>query len=151
MNYIFLLGGHDLEMAEIKNLLVQNKLDYLDHNLSWNNATWKDYLDEIEKPENKGKTVVGIELSGKQDMPSDGIDIDHHNFNSDKVSSIEQVAKLLEVELNHWQKLVAANDRGYIPGLEQICATKEEIKKIREADKQAQGVTTEDEAKARRD
>jgi len=146
-NYLFLLGGHDLEMVEIEKILIQKKQDYLDKNLSWG-AKWSDYSTDIKKPENKGKIFVGIELSGNQDKPSDGIDIDHHNFNSDEVSSIEQVSKLLNVELSHWQQLVAANDRAYIPGLEQMCATKEEIKKIREADKQAQGVIVDDEAKA---
>ena len=147
MNYLFLLGGHDLEMLEIEKILVQNKQDYLDNNLSWG-AKWSDYSTDIEKPEYKDKTFVGIELSGKQDMPSNAIDIDHHNFNSDKPSSIEQVSELLGVKLNHWQELVAANDRGYIPGMEQMCATEEKIKQIREADKQAQGVTAEDEKKA---
>ncbi len=147
-NYLFLLGGHDLEMLEIKELLDKNNEKYLDNNLTWG-AQWSDYSTDIEKPENKGKIFVGIELSQKQDMPLDGIDIDHHNFNSDKVSSIEQVSKLLNVELNHWQELVAANDRGYIPGLEQMCATEKEIKKIREADKKAQGVTEVDEKKAK--
>ena len=147
MNYIFLLGGHDLEMLEIEKILVQNKQDYLDKNLSWG-AKWSVYSTDIKKPEYKDKIFVGIELSGKQDMLSGAINIDHHNFNSDKPSSIEQVSKLLDIKLNHWQKLVAANDRAYIPGLEQMCATKKEIKEIREADKKAQGVTAEDEAKA---
>ncbi len=148
MNYLFLLGGHDLEMLEIKELLIQNKQEFVDHNLFWNNATWEDYSAEMAKPENKDKTFVGIELSGKQDMPAGRIDIDHHNFNSNKPSSIEQVAKLVEVKLNHWQELVAANDKAYIPGLNQMCATEEEIKMIRKADKEAQGVTDEDEKKA---
>jgi len=42
-NYLFLLGGHDLEMVEIEKILVQNKQDYLDNNLSLDNASWKDY------------------------------------------------------------------------------------------------------------
>ncbi len=147
-NYLFLLGGHDLEMVEIKELLDNHNEKYLDNNLAWG-AQWSDYSEDIKNPENKGKTFVGIELSGKQDMPAEGSDIDHHNFNSDKPSSIEQVAGLLAVPLSHWQKLVAANDRGYIPGLELLCATKEEINKIREADKKAQGVTAKDESKAK--
>ncbi len=147
-NYLFLLGGHDLEMVEIKELLDNHNEKYLDNNLTWG-AQWSDYSEDIKNPENKSKTFVGIELSGKLDMPAGGIDIDHHNFNSDKVSSIEQVSKLLNVELSHWQKLVAANDKAYIHGLEQMCATEKEIKKIREADKKAQGVTAEDEAKAK--
>ncbi len=147
-NYLFLLGGHDLEMLEIKELLDKNNEKYLDNNLAWG-AQWSDYSSDIINPENKKKTFVGIELAGKKRRPIGSIDIDHHNFNSGKLSSIEQVSELLNVELNHWQKLVAANDRGYIPGLELLCATKEEIKKIREADKKAQGVTEEDEAKAK--
>ena len=34
-HYIFLLGGHDLEMQEIKNILAEKKLTYHDHNLKW--------------------------------------------------------------------------------------------------------------------
>ena len=142
---LFLLGGHDLEMDEIKNLLDQFEQKYLDNKLQWG-AKWSDYESAFNKLENKDKTFVGIELSGER--PEGAILIDHHNFNADNPSSLEQVAKMLNVSLTRWQELVAANDKAYIHGLEQMCATKEEIKKVREADKEAQGVTEEDEKKA---
>ena len=41
MNYIFLLGGHDLEMVEIEKILVPNGQDFINHNLSLYNAHWK--------------------------------------------------------------------------------------------------------------
>jgi hypothetical protein len=44
--------------------------------------------------------------------------------------------------------LVAANDRGYIPAMLELGATKEEINAIRIADRKAQGVTPEEEAAA---
>ena len=57
-SYLFLLGGHDLEMKEIEKILIQNKQDYLDNNLSWG-AKWSDYSTDIEKPENNEKVVGG--------------------------------------------------------------------------------------------
>ncbi len=33
--YIFLLGGHDLEMQEIRNILEEKQLKYFDYNLAW--------------------------------------------------------------------------------------------------------------------
>lgn len=144
-NYLFFLGGHDLEMLEIKKLLIQHKKEFVDHDLAWDNATWKDYSDEILNPENKGKTFVGIELFDKENIPEGATDIDHHSFNSDRESSIEQVAELLNIKLSHWQELVAANDRGYIPAMIERGATSDEIFKIRMQDRKSQGVTKEDE------
>jgi hypothetical protein len=148
-NYVFLLGGHDLEMKEIKQLLDQHKVAYLDEKLSWTDAKWSAYSKYFESPKYKNKTFVGIELFGKEDIPKGAEDIDHHNFDSDKKPAIEQVAEQLGVELNRWQKLVAANDKAYISGMEEICATKKEIEEIRKKDKREQGVTEKDEAKAK--
>ena len=52
---------------------------------------------------------------------------------------------MLKIELNRWQKLISANDRGYIPAMKRMGATNDEIKEIREYDKECQGVTPEDE------
>lgn len=149
MKYIFLIGGYDLEMLEIKKILLEKGIDFLDKKLSWG-AKWTDYSEYFELTKYKDKTFVGIELGDKEYMPDDAIDIEHHNFDSDKPSSIEQIASLLNIKLNRWQNLVAANDKAYIQGLESLCATKEEIKKIRTADKKAQGVTPEYEEKAKK-
>jgi len=71
--------------------------------------------------------------------------IDHHYEEENKPSSIEQIAELFQIELNRWQRLVAANDKGYIPAMKCLCASEIEIKQIREADRKAQGVTEVDE------
>ena len=45
---VFLLGGYDLEMQEIKNILEQNGNTYLDKQLKWDNALLEAYRDELE-------------------------------------------------------------------------------------------------------
>jgi hypothetical protein len=49
-----------------------------------------------------------------------------------------------------WFDLVAANDRGYIPALVKIGATREEISKVRTAGRVAQGITPKEEAEGER-
>lgn len=138
---IFLLGGHDLEMQEIRNILDQYKYRYIDKGLNWDDAKWSSYDEYF----NKAEIIVGIELSGKSKKPKRAIDIDHHNERSNELSSIEQIANLLQIKLTRWQKLVAANDNGYIPGLKSEGASEREIIEIRKLDRSAQGVTEEDE------
>jgi len=41
-NSLFLLGGHDLEMTEIKKILESHSIDFLDAGLAWG-ASWDDY------------------------------------------------------------------------------------------------------------
>ncbi len=148
--YFFLLGGHDLEMLTIRALLEENGFvhgqDFLDKNLAWG-ASWNDYSDEITelRMDRENIQIVGIELAHKDKMPPDAIDIDHHNERSHEKSSLAQVADLLNITLSQKQKLIAANDCAYIPGLLALGASKEEINAILLADRQAQGVTTQDE------
>jgi len=140
MNRVFLLGGSDLEMQEIRKLLEQNNQKFIDKNLKWG-ARLSHYKDEI----NDYDEFIGIELQRDILPPANYIEIDHHGENSHKKSSLEQVADLLEVSLNRWHSLVAANDTRYIEGLKTLGATPQEIEKIRHADRVAQGVTPEDE------
>jgi len=151
---LFLLGGRDLEMEEIRKLLVENGCQkyeqgsegdcfYADRELEWG-AKLSDYKDLLDFD---GK-IYGIELSKDIKAPKNYRAIDHHNSSWCRPSALEQVAELLGVELTRWQQLVAANDRGYIPALKQMGATTEEIKQIREADMKAQGVTEEELKKA---
>jgi hypothetical protein len=137
---IFLLGGHDLEMMEIKSILEQNHFNYYDLDLRWGAK-----LNEYQKFFNNKNTFIGIELINDCDPPFHYVEIDHHNEKSNLPSSIEQVAKLLNLELNRWQSLVAANDKFYIPGLVKMNATANEIAQIRQLDRFHQGVTDEDE------
>ena len=105
--YIFLLGGKDLEMMEIRSLLKQYGFTYIDKGLNWSDASWEKYKEYFDS----NRVLVGVELSGKESKPENAIDIDHHNERSDEPASIEQVAGLIGAELNHWQQLVAANNR----------------------------------------
>jgi len=147
-NYIFFLGGYDAEMVAIKEILNEQKLTYYDNNLKWG-AKLSEYKEELSKI-TKDQIPVFIELNLDIDYPANSIIIEHHGDKAgkDKKTSIEQVAELLNIELNRKQKLISANDRDYIWGMLELDATEEEIKEIRKMDKQAQGVTEDDEKKA---
>lgn len=141
---IFLLGGHDLEMLEIRNILerknLKNEVDFYDRNLTWGAklSSYKDCFDD-------DKTFVGIELIIDIDPPKKYIEIDHHNENSIKASSLEQTAEFIGAKLSRKQNLIAANDRGYIPEMIKLGANVKEIQKIRKSDRKEQGATRLDE------
>lgn len=141
---VFLMGGHDLEMETIKEMAGQQPdCKVFDLGLAWDNAKLSLYRDVIgwySKSE-----IYAVELLEDMDPPVRYHRIDHHNDMNGRPSSLEQVATLLGVELDRFQKLVAANDSGYIPAMKALGATDEEISEIRLRDRAAQGVTEEDE------
>lgn len=139
---LFLLGGHDLEMLAIKELLLSNQERVIDNSLSWENAALSSYTD-IHFDDDCD--IYGIELREDIPLPSSYHKIDHHNELSGHASSIEQVATILGIQLNRFQLLAAFNDKAYIPGMIQIGASKEEILLIRRLDRKAQGITEEEE------
>jgi hypothetical protein len=139
--FVFLLGGHDLEMIEIKKILSSKNLLCFDKNLQRNNAQLSQHKEVL----NDQDYFVGIELESDLTPPSKYKLIDHHNQNAGNPSSIEQVANMLNIQLTREQQLVAANDRGYIPAMIEMGATPYEIAEIRRRDREAQGVTAEDE------
>lgn len=141
--YHFLLGGYDLEMVEIRQLLEVNQQKFTDMDLSWG-ARLSAYHDLFNDEEH----FVGIELTEDVTLPLHYTSIDHHNENSHRASAIEQVAELLGIELTRYQLLVAANDSGYIPGMKASGASNSEIEEIRRKDRAAQGVTELDESLA---
>jgi hypothetical protein len=145
---IFLLGGYDLEMLEIKEILNKENINYEDKKLSWG-AKLSDYKDLLEKYEDKNLIIYGVELEADITLPKNYVEIDHHGKNDDKPSSLEQVAKILDIELSCEQKLIAANDSRYICGMKSLCATKEKIDEIRKKDREAQGITIQDEQLAK--
>lgn len=143
---IFLLGGHDLEMNTIAKLLEERNIIYKDHSLQWHEAYLSRYAQDILPFIDKSQyQVYGIELQEDVPLMDNYNRIDHHNQYAGLPSALEQVAALLNYSLNHYQLLVAANDKGYIPGMENVGATVEEIQQIRMEDRKAQGVTEEDE------
>lgn len=143
-NRIFLLGGQDLEMKTIREMLEAQGEEFIDKNLAWG-AKLSDYATEIPALIAQGKTPIGIELTEDIPPPPQYIPIDHHNDRHAQPSAIEQIATLTGATLTHWHKLVAANDSAYIPGMQTIGATEEEIQRVRAADRAAQGITEADE------
>jgi hypothetical protein len=137
---IFLLGGYDLEMVEIKKILDEKEAFYIDRNLSWG-AKLSDYADLL----NDEQIFYGIELISDINEPKNYTLIDHHNEYQDRDSSIEQIAKIFDIKLNRFQQLVAINDKSYIGGMKKFGATEVEIEYIRKLDRASQGVREDDE------
>ena len=137
---VFLLGGKDLEMEEIKKLLIKHNKHYIDKNLNWG-AKLSEYINLLEP----NTTYYGIELIEDVIPPKNYIPIDHHNDNQTNKSSLEQIAQILGEELDRYLTLVSLNDKGYIPAMKEFGATEVEIEYIRQKDRKAQGVSQEDE------
>ena len=141
---VFLLGGYDLEMLTIKQLLEgQDDCVICDHHLRWDNAFLSAYRDELSQYDNQ--TIYGIELKADLPIPENCHIIDHHGEKEDAPCALEQVAALLGITLNRYQQLVASNDKGYIPAMLAMSATPEEIETIRQNDRRAQGISAKDE------
>ena len=142
---IFLLGGNDLEMTTIRNLLVNAGEQFETHDLRWDNAKLSSYEKTLEEYGNSPDyQIYGIELNEDIPHPDNYVRIDHHNDFANKPSSLEQVAKLLDLAMDRHMQLVAANDARYIPGMIKLGASREEIDDIRRADRAAQGVSEGD-------
>ena len=146
---VFFLGGNDLEMITIRGILKEKGISFVDKGLSWNNATLSKYSDVLEQY--KDYYIYGIELKNdleEKDIPSHYYAIDHHNELFYRPSSLEQVADLLGYTLSDREQLIAANDKGYIPAMQAMGATKDQIAEIRQLDRLAQGVTNQEYEKA---
>ncbi|WP_341877699.1 hypothetical protein [Defluviitalea saccharophila] len=142
MKPLFLIGGYDLEMAEIIKVLNQNNQDYIDKHLAWG-AKLSDYQEEIQQYTNR--IIIGVELIKDITPPKNYIEIEHHNQKLNELSSIEQIAHMLNIKLSRYQQLIAINDKGHIKGLIEFGATEDEIEEIRRKDREYQGVTELDE------
>lgn len=164
----FFLGGADLEMVAIRELLADHAkaAAVVDRSLSWGAAA-SDYVSEIQEALSCDRICVLVEL--KPDLPLDYVPtatdltgnsvllVDHHNERASATAktSLEQVMDLLKVDIKtlpnarHLQ-LVSANDRGHVAAMLQLepPATVKELQEIRALDRQAQGVTSEDEQAA---
>lgn len=156
----FFLGGHDLEMIEIRALLTAAGLGdrVADFNLAWG-ARARAYQDDIVDALARGEMAVLIELEDDLSAQIDRsalISIDHHGprAGAEMPSSLRQLYDLVgEQKGLVWTRrhaLVAANDIGHVRGLRSIGATAEEIRAIRDADRAAQGVSIVIEQESRR-
>jgi len=149
MKRVFLLGGMDLEMMTIRDILDREGCHYLDKHLPWG-AKLSAYKEEMRNGAEDNTLFVGIELTEDMEPPIHYMAIDHHNARSGEPSSLEQVMTLLHLEMGRHERLVAANDKGYISGMLTMGATRDEVRTIRLRDRRCQGVTEEDEMEAER-
>lgn len=159
-NRLWVCPNNDLEAKTIIEMLEREGEKYLVTGQTWG-ASWEKLEEEIKKElkealEN-GTEVYGIELQGNS---NGAINIDHHIYGEDDrrnpKSSIEQVADILGKELTLDEQFVSANDKGYIPAMEELGEKlkinpkdlKEIIANIRMRDRETQGITSEQEAQA---
>lgn len=140
----FLLGGWDLEMKTISEVLDKENIPYSNAGLQWHNANLSQYKDILNNLEGYNY-VYGVELNEDIPLPENYVAIDHHTQRYTENSALEQVMAILGKHMDRDQMLVAANDKSYIPGMINMGATAEEIEDIRYRDRQAQGVTQQDE------
>lgn len=151
----FFLGGHDLEMHEIRRLLAgRPDVEVHDAGLSWG-ARASAYEAPLRAALAKGRRPVLIELAN--DLPADGREkltfIDHHGPDAGRPSALEQVFDLLKLPREEWtfdQTLVAANDRGHTAAMARAGATPEQMRDVRRRDREAQGITAEEEQEGAR-
>ncbi|MBD3796894.1 MAG: hypothetical protein IE887_04000 [Campylobacterales bacterium] len=137
---LFLLGGADLEMQAIKELLIKHEKNFKDKSLSWG-AKLSSYAESLEFD----GEIYGIELEEDIQAPKNYHTIDHHGKYYKHDSSLEQIAALLGVELSDQQNLIAANDKEYIFGMKKLCASKEKIEEIRKKEREILGINKDDE------
>ncbi len=154
-DFVFFLGGQDLEMEAIRQLLEDHAPGrFHDKRLAWGAAA-SDYADEIAETLKRGGRPVLIELELDVALEDDAcVVIDHHGrrAGSDRRTSLEHVFELLRLPQKSWTRwcrLVAENDRGAIAALRRAGAGPEEILEIRNRDRRAQGISADQERAAR--
>jgi hypothetical protein len=158
-NRIFVVPNNDAEAVEIISMLNTKGETVLITGQAWG-ASWANLEADIKDAiEATNCTVYGVELAGEA-LSTRCVNIDHHCYEGDdrtnEKSSIEQVADLLGTNLTVEQQFISANDKGYIPQMralgEELGLDKETVEALvadtRKADRNAQGITAEQEAAA---
>ena len=151
---LWVVPNNDGEAVEILRLLRERGERVLESHQRWG-ASWSKLEPRIQRElaDSVGVPIFGVELEGPN--PYGASNIDHHRYSGDDrshpLSSVEQVAGIVGVQLDRWRTLVAINDRGYIPGLERFGASAEEIALVRAQDRDAQGLTAIHRERAQRD
>lgn len=150
---VFFLGGHDLEMETIRDLVAEAAPESLfDKRLAWG-AKASAYREEIDSAIASGLTPVLIELPDDLGLDHAFVVVDHHGARAGEraPTSLHQVFDLLRLPRERWTRwldLVAANDRGHIREMRRMSATDEEIERVRKADRAAQGISAVEERAA---
>lgn len=158
---LFLLGGYDLEMQAVRQLLekigfvdITHSKDlsvakcFADQGLTWRSADISQYAPFLHFP----GIIYGIELRNETNLtlPAGYRLIDHHNEWQHKPASLAQILDVLKYQPDSAEErrlfeLVIANDIGHVRQMKEINATEEEISATRKLDRYAQGATDEDE------
>lgn len=152
-SFCFLIGGYDLEMVTITNILREYapEIKMYDNELRWG-AKLSSYASVF----NDNCIFIAIELEKDIQPPPGYIEINHHNEESNAPSSLEQVLQFLkdqfaiEIPYKRNFQLIVANDTAHIAGMKNIGASPEEIAHIRSLDRKAQGITKKDEKLGRK-
>ena len=144
---IFLLGGKDLEMEEIRKVLDKAKVTYFDEQLTWQTANLSAYKDKLNKYTTYYAIELNIDLQGYDNVKI----IDHHGELDGNDASLLQVLKLFRKKPTRNQELIAANDARYMEGMKCINATQNEMSDIRKRDRKAQGIKHTDELAGKND
>jgi len=155
----FVVPNNDLEAIVIIRLLKGLGENVMVTSQGWG-ATWanleQDIKDKISKLSSDVK-VYGIELQG--DVLCDScFNIDHHRYDNDDrsndKSSLQQVADIINLTLNDYEQFVSINDTAYIPGMLSLDIDVTEDRRkmlidiVRLDDRQAQGITPDEESQA---
>lgn len=153
--YVFFLGGNDAEMETIRDRLKKTNHTVIDKNLGW----WAKatvYEAEIQEAILKGKVPVLVELS--TEWLSESLQwllaagsikvIDHHGEKAQEKASILQVIELIWGVPSRIEAIIAANDSGYISGMQQAGASQKEIATVRALERKMQWITEEMEQEA---
>lgn len=125
---VFVVPTNDLEALAVADLVEQKGYPVLRRAAGWGDRVSLTAADLRDKPE----TVVLVDLphpATQTTVEATGrsvLHIDHHLYarpndtpldRRHSLSSLEQVARLINVGLTHEQKAIAANDRGHVRGL----------------------------------
>jgi hypothetical protein len=139
MDCYFFLGGKDLEMVRIREILEEAGVPFADGGFNWGAkaSSYKNLINEVAQK----STPVLVELDVDFQLPAGCLVVDHHGNNSGKPASVLQVLALLDRKPTRWDELVAANDAAWIPGLIAMGAMPDEINAVRAKDREAQGIT----------
>ena len=148
---VWVVPVSDLETVEIINLLQGAGEHVFLTGQKWGAQFAKlesGITETIEKyrAENSAIQIIGVKVNGQS--PEGWNTETIQPYSGKGTCPIEAVAEKIGVELNQYQKLVAVNLKGWIPGLEAQNTPKGVIEAIRQSDRCAQGVTPDHEAGA---
>lgn len=153
LSITFICPYNDAESATIVDILRKNNFDVrISKQESWFCPLGKEPEGTFEVLK---ENIVIVEMPGverEEELARNHrvIIVDHHGYPSlglnreNSKSSLEQVAELIEYELNRWEKGISINDQEYIYGLVKNGYSEAEIREIRALDLEMQGYSPEE-------